>query len=61
MVSTFINIIQHEQYYLTILLIGLKGATILKKRLWHKCFPVIFARFLETTFLWNIFRPLLLD
>ena len=51
MVSTFINIIQHEQYYLTILLIGLKGATILKKGLWHTCFPVIFARFLETTFL----------
>ena len=28
-------------------------ATLLKKGLWHKCFPVNFARFLSTPFLQN--------
>ena len=28
-------------------------ATLLKKRLWHRCFPVNFAKFLRTTFLQN--------
>ena len=27
------------------------AATLLKKRLWHKCFPVNFAKFLRTPFL----------
>ena len=27
---------------------GLKPATLLKKRLWHRCFPVNFAKFLRT-------------
>ena len=27
---------------------GLKAAILLKKRLWHKCFPVNFAKFLRT-------------
>ena len=30
---------------------GLRPATLLKKRLWHKCFPVNFAKFLRTPFL----------
>ena len=30
---------------------GLKPATLLKKRLWHRCFPVNFATFLRTLFL----------
>ena len=50
MVSILINIIQHEQYYLMVLLIDLKGATLLKKRLWHRCFLLNFAKFLGTTF-----------
>ena len=29
---------------------GLSPATLLKKRLWHRCFPVNFAKFLRTTF-----------
>ena len=29
---------------------GLRPATLFKKRLWHKCFPVNFARFLRSTF-----------
>ena len=28
----------------------LRPATLLKKRLWHRCFPVNFAKFLRTTF-----------
>ena len=30
---------------------GLRPATLLKKRLWHRCFPVNFAKFLKTPFL----------
>ena len=29
----------------------LRPATLLKKRLWHSCFPVNFAKFLRTSFL----------
>ena len=32
--------------------------TLLKKRLWHRCFPVNFAKFLRTPF---FYRTLLLD
>ena len=32
---------------------GLRSATLLKKRLWHRCFPVNFAKFLRTPFLHN--------
>ena len=32
---------------------SLRPATLLKKRLWHRCFPVNFERFLRTTFLQN--------
>ena len=30
---------------------GLRPAILLKKRLWHRCFPVNFANFLRTPFL----------
>ena len=50
MVSILINIKQHEQYYLIIPLIGLKTATLFKKRFWQKCFPVNFAKFIGTSF-----------
>ena len=39
---------------------GLRPATLLKKRLWHRYFPVNFAKFLRTPFLQNIFGRLLL-
>ena len=40
---------------------GLRPATLLKKRLWHRCFPVNFAKFLRTPFLQNTSgRPLLM-
>ena len=31
----------------------LSPATSLKNRLWHRCFPMNFAKFLKTLFLWN--------
>ena len=34
--------------------------TLLKKRLWHRCFPANFAKFLKTPFLQNNFGCLLL-
>ena len=38
----------------------LRPATLLKKRLWHRCFPVNFAKFLRLPFLQNSSKPLLL-
>ena len=40
---------------------GLKPATLLKKRLWHRCFPVNFLKFPKTSFLQNTSRRLLLE
>ena len=39
---------------------GLSPATLLKKKLWHRCFLVDFAKFLRTPFLWNTSGRLLL-
>ena len=41
--------------------IGLRRATLLKKRLCHKCFPVNFVKFLRTTFSQNTSGRLLLS
>ena len=40
---------------------GLRPATLLKKRLWRRCFPVNFAKFLRTPFLQSTSEPLLLS
>ena len=41
---------------------GLRPATLLKKKLWHRCFPVNFVKFLRTRFLQNIsWRRMLLS
>ena len=32
---------------------GLRPPTLLKKRLWHRCFPMSFGKFLRTSFLHN--------
>ena len=40
---------------------GPRNATLLKKRLWHRCFPVNFAKFLRTRFLTEYLRRLLLN
>ena len=34
---------------------GPRSATLLKKRLWHRCFPVNLAKFVRTPFLKNTF------
>ena len=39
---------------------GHRPATLLKKRLWHRCFPVNFAKLLRTPFLQNTSGRLLL-
>ena len=39
---------------------GLRYATLLKKRLWYRCFPVNFAKFLRTSFAQNTSGQLLL-
>ena len=39
---------------------GLRPATLLKKKLWHRCFPINFAKFLRTPLLRNTSRRLLL-
>ena len=39
---------------------SLRPATLLKKRLWHRCFPVNFAKSLRTPFLTEHLRWLLL-
>ena len=39
---------------------GLRAATLLKKGLLHRCFPVNFAKFLRTLFLQNTYGRLLL-
>ena len=39
---------------------GLRPAALLKKRLWHRCFPVNFRKFLRTPFLQVTSRRLLL-
>ena len=40
---------------------GLRPATLLKKRLWHRCFPVNFAKFLRAPFFQNTSGRLFLD
>ena len=37
---------------------GLSPATLFKKRLWYRCFPANFAKFLRTSFFWQNFSPL---
>ena len=39
---------------------GLRPATLLKKRLWYRCFPVNFVKFVRTPFLQSISGWLLL-
>ena len=40
---------------------GLRSATLLEKRLWHRCFPVNFEKFLRTHILQNTSGRLLLQ
>ena len=47
-------------FSITLQALGLRPATLLKKRLWRRCFPVNFAKFLRTPFLIEHLRWLLL-
>ena len=42
-------------------IVGPRAASVLKKRLWHRWFPVSFAKFLKTPFLQNTCGRLLLE
>ena len=41
--------------------ISLRPATLLKRRLWHRCFPVNFAKFLRAPFIQNTSGRVLLQ
>ena len=45
-----VTILRHVARYETPTSAGLRPATLLKKRLWHRCFPMDFAKFLRTPF-----------
>ena len=51
----------HFQSFFFYKLAGLRLATLLKKRLWHRRFPVSFAKLLRTPFLAEHLRWLLLN
>ena len=40
---------------------GFRPGNLVKKRLWHRCFPVNFVKFLRTPFLQNTSRRLILS
>ena len=40
---------------------GLRPASLLKKRIWYRCFPVNFVKFPRTAFLQNTSERLLLN
>ena len=46
--------ITHKQSFRGFCENGLRPVTLLKKSLWHMCFPVNFAKFLKTAF---FYRP----
>ena len=52
--KVFLKILQHSQHLCQSLFFnkvaGLSLASLLKKRLWHRCFPVNFVKFLRTPF-----------
>ena len=49
----------YKKSVLKISQIHVKTPVLLKKRLWHKCFPLNFAKFLRTPFLQNTSERLL--
>ena len=62
MQKVFLKISQNSQENTCLFLkaADLRPATLLKKRLWHRCFPVDFAKFLRTTFFTEQIQRLLL-
>ena len=56
--KVFLEIFQNSQQ--NTCATGLRPATLLKKTLWHRCFPVNFVKFLRTPFLTEHLWSLLL-
>ena len=54
------EVINHTEAATRGVLLKTASATLLKKRLWHRCFPVNFAKFLRTPFSQNTSGRLLL-
>ena len=48
-----VTILRHVARYETPTSAGLRPATLLKKRLWHRCFPMDFAKFLRSPFFYR--------
>ena len=44
------NVAKFTENHLCQSLASLRATTLLKKRLWHRCFPVNFVKFLRTPF-----------
>ena len=59
MKKVFLKILQNSQENSCARVSG-HPATLLKKRLWHRCFPVNFAKIIKTSTLKNISERLLL-
>ena len=55
----FLEISQNSQENTCARVSFLRPATLLKTRLWHRCFPVSFMKFLRTSFLQNTLGRLL--
>ena len=53
--------VKHLSQVLFLKEVAVDSANLLKKKLWHRCFPVNFAKFLRTSFLQNISGQLLLN
>ena len=49
--KVFLEISKNSQQNTCVL--ELRPATLLKKKLWHRCFPMNFAKFLRTPFSYN--------
>ena len=63
--KVFLEILQNSQQNSCVSLFfnqvsGIRPGTLLKKRLWHRCFPVNFVKFLRIPFLQNTSGRLLL-
>ena len=58
--KVFFEISQNSQENTCARVSFLRPATLFKKKLWHSCFPVNFAKFLRPTFLQNTSGRLLL-
>ena len=60
-----VKVFLYYGYYCTLLCLLIERqkqpATLLKRRLWHMCFPVNFVKFLKATFLQNTSGRLLLE